>query len=195
MNSIVMGLNSIVSLAATTTDVPLRENDIFQLSPQLLMDSLLLMVAVIVLFFLLSYLLFNPARDLLKKRREFVQSQLADAEKDKISAREFKREYDGKLKVVDKEAEEILSEARKKAMKRENEIINEAKSEAALIIQRANKEVELEKSKVKDDVKQEMISVASAMAGKFVAASLDEGKQQQLINEALEEMGDGTWQN
>lgn len=195
MNSIVMGLNSIVSLAATTTDVPLRDNDIFQLSPQLLMDSLLLMVAVIVLFFLLSYLLFNPARDLLKKRREFVQSQLADAEKDKISAREFKREYDGKLKVVDKEAEEILSEARKKAMKRENEIINEAKSEAALIIQRANKEVELEKSKVKDDVKQEMISVASAMAGKFVAASLDEGKQQQLINEALEEMGDGTWQN
>lgn len=195
MNSIVMGLNSIVSLAATTTDVPLRDNDIFQLSPQLLMDSLLLMVAVIVLFFLLSYLLFNPARDLLKKRREFVQSQLADAEKDKISAREFKREYDGKLKVVDKEAEEILSEARKKAMKRENEIINEAKSEAALILQRANKEVELEKSKVKDDVKQEMISVASAMAGKFVAASLDEGKQQQLINEALEEMGDGTWQN
>ena len=53
----------------------------------------------------------------------------------------------------------------------------------------------LEKDKVRDEMKQEIVHVASAMAGKFVAASMDEDKQAQLIDETLKEMGDETWQN
>ena len=61
------------------------------------------------------------------------------------------------------------------------------------MIDRANREAELEKNKVKDQVKQEVISVATLMAGKIVASSLDESKQSQLIADTLEEMGDDTW--
>lgn len=78
-------------------------------------------------------------------------------------------------------------------MKKESVIINEAKEESARILERANHEVELEKSKVKDDVKQEIIAVASIMAGKIVASSLDDKKQSQLIADTLKEMGDETW--
>ena len=53
--------------------------------------------------------------------------------------------------------------------------------------------MELEKAKVKDDVKQEIIAVASVMAGKIVASSLDDKKQSQLIADTLKEMGDETW--
>ena len=63
------------------------------------------------------------------------------------------------------------------------------------IMERASREIELEKSKMKDEVKQEMVAVATVMAGKFVASSLDSEKQAQLIDEALNEMGDDTWQN
>ena len=97
------------------------------------------------------------------------------------------------MKNVEKEAEEILTQTRKKAQKKESEIVNEAKVEAVRVLERANREVELEKSKVKDEVKQEMISVATAMAGKIVATSLDEKEQSQLIADTLEEMGDKTW--
>jgi F-type H+-transporting ATPase subunit b len=115
------------------------------------------------------------------------------AAKDKADASRFKEEYDAKLKNVDVESEEILSEARKKALKKESDIVNEAKGEANRILDRANREVELEKNKVKDEVKQEMITVAAAMAGKIVAASLDEEKQSQLVADTLKEMGDETW--
>ena len=100
-----------------------------------------------------------------------------------------------RLVNVEKEADEILSTSRKKAIKKENEIVDEAKDEAARIIARANKEAELEKSKVKDEVKQEIIGVAKQMAGKLVEVSLDEEKQLSLIDETLEEMGETTWQN
>ena len=72
-------------------------------------------------------------------------------------------------------------------------IVDEAKQEANRILDRANREVELEKNKVKDEVKQEMISVAAAMAGKVIEVSLDEDKQSQLIEDTLKEMGDETW--
>jgi len=174
---------------------PKMEGYIFGLTPQLLLDSLILLLAVGFMFFFLSYLLFNPARELLNKRREKIANEMAEAAKEKADAENFKAEYDAKLKAADKEAEVILSEGRKKALKREDEIVNEAKAEAARIMERASREIELEKSKMKDEVKQEMVAVATAMAGKFVASSLDDEKQAQLIDEALNEMGDDTWQN
>ena len=97
------------------------------------------------------------------------------------------------LKEVDKEAQEILSETRKKAMKMETKIIAEAKEEAARIIERANAQIELEKKHALDDMKQEMITIASMMAQKVVAASIDTNVQESLIDETLKEMGEGTW--
>ncbi len=166
---------------------------IFGLDPQLLVDSCITLLAMFAMFLLLSYLLFNPARNLLEKRQAFIREQLDTAAQEKQDAIEFKAEYDAKLKDVSKEAENILSDSRKKALKKESDIVNEAKEEAAKILDRANHEIELEKSKVKDDVKQEIISVASVMAGKIVASSLDENKQSQLIADTLKEMGDETW--
>ena len=40
-----------------------------------------------------------------------------------------------------------------------------------------------------------MISVASLMSEKIVAASLDADKQNALIEQTLEEIGDETWLN
>ena len=82
-----------------------------------------------------------------------------------------------------------------KALDKEKEIVAKASDEAQTIKARAEHEVELEKNKVRDEMKQEIVHVASAMAGKFVAASMDEDKQAQLIDETLKEMGDETWQN
>lgn len=166
---------------------------IFGLDPQLLVDSAITILAMFFVFLLLSYLLFNPARNLMEKRQEGIREQMETAAREKQDAIQFKAEYDEKIKNVQKETDEILSEARKKALKKESVMLEEAREEAAQIVARANREVELEKSKVKDKMKQEIINVATAMAGKIVASSLDESKQSQLLADTLEEMGDETW--
>lgn len=166
---------------------------IFGLDPQLLVDSAITILAMFFVFLLLSYLLFNPARNLMEKRQEGIREQMETAAREKQDAIQFKAEYDEKIKNVQKETDEILSEARKKALKKESVMLEEAREEAAQIVARANREVELEKSKVKDEMKLEIINVATAMAGKIVASSLDESKQSQLLADTLEEMGDETW--
>ena len=60
---------------------------------------------------------------------------------------------------------------------------------------RANNEIELEKKKAVDDMKQEMISIASLMAGKVVSASMNTEIQDTLVDEALNEIGEQTWQS
>lgn len=166
---------------------------LFDLDWQLLADSTLMLIAIFVLFLIMSYFLFNPARKMLNARREKIQSELESAKQDMESSRKLREEYEAKLKDVDKEAEGILSEARRKALGSENQIIAQAKEEAAAILDRARTEAELEKQKMSDDVKKEMVSIASLMAGKVVSASIDTTVQNQLIDETLKEMGDKTW--
>ena len=166
---------------------------LFNLDAQLLFDTILLAVAVFFLFLLMSYLLFNPARKLLENRKDRIASDLSDAMKDKESAAALKAEYESKLKDIDKEAEVILSEARQKALKNESRIIDEAKEEASRIIRRAQEEAELEKRHAMDDMKQEMIQIASLMAEKVVSASINTKIQDKLVEETLKEMGESTW--
>lgn len=168
---------------------------ILGLDLQLIHDALLLGVNIFILFFALSYLLFNPVRSMLDKRTERIRTDLDTAAEDKKTAAELKAEYAAKIKDIDKEAEAILSEARKKALKREEEILENAKAESARIIERAGREAELEKKKALDEMKQEMITIASMMAGKAVAASMNAEIQDKLIEETLKEIGDGTWQS
>jgi F-type H+-transporting ATPase subunit b len=166
---------------------------LFNLDAQLLFDTALLAIAVFFLVLAMSYLLFNPARKLLKDRQERISNDIDSAKEDKESAAALKAEYEAKLKEVDKEAEGILAEARQKAMKNQAKIIDEAKEEASRIVKRAQEEAELEKKHAMDDMKQEMITVAAMMAQKVVAASIDTNIQSTLVDETLKEMGESTW--
>lgn len=168
---------------------------LFDLDVQLLHDSVLTALALFILFLVMSYLLFNPVRDMLKKRQEKIQGDIAAAGKDKETATALKEEYDSKLKQVDAEVDEILAEARKKAIANENKIVAEAKEEAGRIIQQARNEAELEKQRAADDMKKEMIRIASLMAGKVVSASIDTTIQDALVEETLNEVGGDVWRS
>lgn len=166
---------------------------IFGLDLQLGWDVVLQALCILILFWALSFLLFEPVKQILADRQRRIREEQEDAAQNKEVASKLRADYESKLKNINKEADQILADARKKAMKKEEEIVAEAREEAARIIARANAEVELEKKKVKDEMKTEMIAVASAMAGKFITEAVDAKKQDALIQETLKEMGDQTW--
>lgn len=163
--------------------------------PQWINDIVITGVNVFILFFALSYFLFDPVKDYLEKRRQKIAGDLETAKTSREDALALKAEYEEKLKDINKEAEQIMDDARKKAKRQEADILAEAREEAGRIINRANREIELEKKKALEDVKQEIVSIASLMAGKAVAASMDIKIQDALVEETLKEMGESTWQS
>lgn len=183
-------LSTVFVLAESTAAMEPR---LFDLDFQLLADACLMIIAIFVLVFFMSNLLFNPARKFLADRQERIKNDLDTAQTEKADAIALKEEYEEKLRSIDKKAEDILAEARKKALANEASIIAKAKEEAAGIIERANVEAELEKKKAADEVKQEMIQIASIMAGKVVAANIDTTVSDALVDETLKEIGESTW--
>lgn len=168
---------------------------LFNLDAQLLFDTGLTMIAMLVMFTFLSYLLFNPARDFLKKRQDKIKNDIDTALADKEQAKLLKEDYEARIKNINKEADEILGQARQKALLNAERIKEEANEEAARIIARANAQIELDKKKAADDMKKEMITIASLMAGKAAAASMNVEVQDSLLEETLKEIGDDTWQS
>jgi ATP synthase F0, B subunit len=162
---------------------------------QLLHDAAIMGISIFILFFGLSYLLFNPVRDVLKKRREKVLSELEDASTKSKDANELKALYESKLKDINLERDRILEDARKKAELKEADIIAKAEQEAKIITQRADKEIELEKRKALDELKREIVDIASVMASKALSSSMDMNMQKSIIDEALKGIGESTWQN
>ena len=81
---------------------------LFDLDAQLLNDAVLLAIAVFFLFLIMSNMLFNPARKLLKDRKEGIAKDIADAKNDKEEAEKLKAEYEAKLKDISKESKTIL---------------------------------------------------------------------------------------
>ena len=153
------------------------------------------MLAMLVMFTFLSYLLFNPVRDFLRKRQERIKSDIDSAQAEKEQAKVLKEDYESRIKNIQKEADEILAGARQKAMANAEEIKEKANEEAARILARAQSQIELDKKKAADDMKKQMISIASLMAEKVVGASMDTSMQDSLMEETLKEIGESTWQN
>ena len=120
-------MNTYANLVLLTAEMEPR---LFDLDFQLLHDAVLTLVAMFVLYFVLSYFLFNPVRSMLEKRKDKIAAELAEAAEAEASAKALRKEYEAKLANIEKEADEILSEARKRALISENQIIAEAKAEA-----------------------------------------------------------------
>ena len=144
------------------------EPRLFDLDFQLLADSLLTIIAVFVLFIALSYLLFNPARKFMQDRQNKIAGELDHAKTAQEDAEKLKADYEARLANVDKEADEILSAARAKALANEADI-------------------------AADEIKQEMVGLAMDAAGKFVRVSMDDRTKNALIEETLAEIGENTW--
>ena len=98
----------------------------------------------------MSYFLFNPAREVLEKRRKRIAGDLETAKTSREDALALKAEYEDKIKSIDKEAQEILDAARKKAKKQEADILAEAREKAVA----ASMDVKIQDSLIEETLKE-----------------------------------------
>ncbi len=144
---------------------------------------------------ILSYILYNPVKNFMRKRTERIQNQIDTAESDLKAANQLKVEYELKLREIEAERNEILEAARKRAQDREDAIIKEAKVEAQALKARAEQEIAQEKLKARDEIKTQIIEISSFIAGRYVAQAMDKQASAKLLEESIRELGVIEWQS
>lgn len=161
---------------------------------QLILDSIITGINVFILFFALSYFLFNPVQKALADRKNKIKNEIENAKKQEADALELKAEYEKKMDDVRKEVENIMSEAKKNADRQVEEKISAAKLEAANIVARGHNEVEQEKAKAVEDLKNQVISISTLLATKIIKENVDAKREDELFDETMKEIGENSWQ-
>ena len=149
-------------------------------------------INVFILFFLIGYLVSDMLSGMLTKRQERIADDINTARMSKEEALALKNDYEHRLADFESERADILENTRRKAAQMEE---LDGQQEADRVIARAKREAELKKTKLKEDVRHDMIMAASITACKLAAETLDDKKQAVYIQEMLDEMGESTWQN
>ena len=153
------------------------------------------LVNLIILALILTRFLYKPVRNFLRKRTDRIQGQIAEAADELAKAEALKLLYETKLDEVQKERDEILSEANRIAAEKSQRLITEAKKEADAIRARATTNVEMEWERAESEMRNAIIEVASVMAEKFVTLAINKETQDQLFEQALSNLEGVKWRD
>ena len=92
------------------------------------------------------------------------------------------------------EASKLLASAKSAASKEAGEIVSKAHENANAIKEKAALEIENEKVKVREQLKEEISEVAFLAAKKIVEKELDESTHKKYVEDFIEEAGEERWQ-
>ena len=144
----------------------------------------------LILFLFVRHFLFKKINAVLESRQNEVQKAFDDAEQATEKAKQLEEEYSDKILKAKEESAEIVKNATKKAQLRSDDIINEAKTDAGNIISKANSDIEREKKRAINQMKDEISDMALAIASKVIEKEIDEKDNDKLIEEFINNVGD-----
>ncbi len=119
-------------------------------------------------FAVLKKFLFKPVKKMIDDRQAEIDTMYADADAAKQKAAELEQEYQQHLQSIRDERDTLLREATARAQKREEEIVGEARAEAAALRAAAEADIAQERKKAVNDLKNEIGGIAVDIAGKVV---------------------------
>ena len=137
-------------------------------------------------------LLLNPVKKVIAERKAKADSQIADAQKLRTEAEAMKAEYEQNLQNARTEANQIVAAAQKTATARSEELLGEARAQAAALKQKAEADIAQERKKAVNEVKDEIGGMAMEIASKVVEREIREADHKDLIDEFIKNVGEAT---
>ena len=137
-------------------------------------------------------LLLNPVKKVIAERKAKADNQIADAEKLRTEAEAMKAEYEQNLQNARTEANQIVAAAQKTAAARSEELLGEARAQAAALKQKAEADIAQERKKAVNEVKDEIGGMAMEIASKVVEREIKEADHQDLIDEFIKNVGEAS---
>lgn len=171
------------------------EGRVFGLDMQTIVSIGIQLFNGIILAVILSYILYKPVKEFMRKRTEKIQGKINDADSTMAKANELITEYDQKIKDINKERIEILEAARLEAADESKIILAEARKEAQAVKERSLESVSKERKRLQEESRLYIIELASLMAKEYISENIDDSAQEKIFEETLARLEDTQWQS
>ncbi len=138
----------------------------------------------ILLWVLYKYAL-PPILETLETRERKIRESLDQAEQNRAAAEQKLKEYETKLQAAAKEVETIMTEAKLKAQRLLDENEQRLRAESQRIKEETTQEIERERRKAIQDIKNQSAELAILVAEKVIGRSLSDDDHRRFAQEAL----------
>jgi F-type H+-transporting ATPase subunit b len=141
-----------------------------------------------VLFIALFLVLRKPVSQALSGRIQAIKDQLEDLEAKKKAAEKSLSEYNEKIALLDKEAEQLMAQYIRQGEEAKARILDEAESMADKLKEQAHKNIEHEFEQAKKNLQAEIVERALEKAEQIISERITADDQNKLVDEYLEKV-------
>jgi len=145
-------------------------------------------VTFVIVLVILKKIAWGPIVSMLEEREKGIQSAIDRAHTAKEEAESILKKNKEMLAKADAEADKIIREGKEYADKVRTELTEKAQVESQKMIAAAKEEIEQEKRRALDVLRNEVADMAVKGAEKIIRTTLDADKQKAVVNEMINEM-------
>jgi F-type H+-transporting ATPase subunit b len=142
-------------------------------------------VSFAILLWVLAKYAFPPILETLEARERKIRESLEQADRHRAEAERKMQEYEAKLAAAAKEAEALFAAARERAQRVQEENEQRLQADAERIKGDAQREIDAERRKAIQDIRNQTTELALLVAEKVVGRSLNDADHRRLADEAL----------
>ncbi len=144
-----------------------------------------------ILFWVLYKFAFPPILEALETRERKIRDSIEQAEQSRTTAEQRLADYEAKLSGAAQEAEAIVAEAKAKAQRLLEENEQRLRTDSARIQAETAREIERERRKALQDIRNEAADLAVTVAEKVLERSLSDDDHRRLAREAVQAVAAG----
>lgn len=155
-----------------------------------LQDMIMTLISTILIVLFAKHFFWDKILAFVKKRQDLIQDNIDSSEDLKKAALAQKEKYDVQMQHAGQDAHVIIETARVNATQQKKEILDQANSEAARIKAKAQEDIDRDRLKAQDEMKEAISDVAIEAAKKLVDKEMDEPTQRKFVDDFLAKAGD-----
>jgi F-type H+-transporting ATPase subunit b len=137
----------------------------------------------LIIFLILRKFAFKPIGKLIKERQETIDQGLKNAEENNKLLNNTKKDYEKILLDARKEANDIIQEAKKEAGIKKDQLMDQTKNDINVMLLNGQKSLEIEKVKMLNDTKKEIVGLVLQVSEKVLGQKHDQAYSEKIMKE------------
>lgn len=141
-----------------------------------------------ILMFFLYKILFNPVKTMIAKRAERIETDIRDAEKNRIETEKIKNEYASKLQEMDAKMNVLKTNAALESQQLRDQMMESAQQEIDQIKLRTNDYIKSKEAEFNQHVRDQLGHFIITIPAKMLNEMMDESLQEKFLNKSIQQL-------
>ena len=144
--------------------------------------------ATLVMFLLLKKFAWEPVKKIMAARSAYEQERLEEAERLKQENMELRAQMDKQLADANRKAQETIQNAQLEGQRMKDTLVSEGRERSKQLIDEAEHSIKLERSKMLDEMHEEILDAALSATEKMLNDRLDAEDDRRIIDSFIKEV-------